>query len=198
MKFIFGIFSLFIATIGAFGPPKIEIYEIRENRNGIELKNLNSNPKNIQRADPLLKLLKGPKFENQAANFGKKLLGKLKSLKGDDKTARLGDDTHIYILNSDMFDDDSSEESLFVDQTRNDRPVVANRNIDTNDLKDIVMKILSPDRKVQRKRKLRQKSAVKKPVLRASDIYVLDERPANNRELADEYNIDPNVRNLED
>ncbi|PZC77727.1 hypothetical protein B5X24_HaOG203027 [Helicoverpa armigera] len=89
-----------------------------------------------------------------------------------------------------MFDDDSSEESLFVDQTRNDRPVVANRNIDTNDLKDIVMKI------VQRKRKLRQKSAVKKPVLRASDIYVLDERPANNRELADEYNIDPNGKNF--
>uniref|UniRef100_A0A2A4J9I5 Uncharacterized protein n=1 Tax=Heliothis virescens TaxID=7102 RepID=A0A2A4J9I5_HELVI len=142
MKFFFGIFSLFIATIGALGSPKIEIFEIRENRNGLELKNLNSNPKNSQRADPLLKLLRGPKPENQAAKFAKQLLGKLKSLKSDDKTARLGDDTHIYILNTDIFNDVSSEEvSLFVDKTRDDRPAALNSNIDTNDLKDIFVQM---------------------------------------------------------
>lgn len=135
--------SLVFITIEARSTPKIEIFEIRETDNGLELKNLNTNTRNHQGSDSLLKLLRAPKTENSASKLAKQLLSKLKSslkTEEDTKTNRYynynyNDDAHIYILNSDMFDQEYSYEELFIDKTRHER------SSNKNELRDVLLQL---------------------------------------------------------
>ncbi|CAD0199560.1 unnamed protein product [Chrysodeixis includens] len=153
--------SLVFITIEGRGTPKIEIFEIREADSGLELRNLNGNSRNHQSSDSLLKLLRVPKTENQASKLARQLLNKLKtSLKTEEdaKTNRYynynyNDDAHIYILNSDMFDDESSYEEVFIDKTRHER------SSDRNELRDFLFQLLQPQK---RQKKLRRD--VKSPI----------------------------------
>lgn len=124
------------------GATKIEIFEIRDGKNGLQLKNLNNNPRSNQKPVPLLKLFGEPKkpeeSENNLVKFAKNLTMKLKSVRGDDKMNRFKDDTLIYILGGDDNNDDSSDrQTPFIDETRNNRAI----NIEESEIRDLLLQL---------------------------------------------------------
>ncbi|XP_022831266.1 uncharacterized protein LOC111359833 [Spodoptera litura] len=141
INIFFGILSLLIATIGASSAPKIQIFEIRENENGIRLKNLNPDARSNPKTDPLAKLLRGPKPDNQAVKLAKQLLSKLKTMREDDKTNRYYDQGHHYTPNNDDYNTDY-EETHFVDKTRSDKPAQ-----DNNSFKELLLQLLRSQKK---------------------------------------------------
>lgn len=122
-----------IATIGASSVPKIQIFEIRENENGIHLKNLNPEARNNQKANPLVKLLRGPKPDNEAVRLAKQLLNKLKNAREDDKTNRYSGDH--YVANIDDYNTEY-EETRFIDKTRSHKA-----EQDSNSLKELLLQL---------------------------------------------------------
>ncbi|KAF9418528.1 hypothetical protein HW555_004677 [Spodoptera exigua] len=138
MNIFIGILTLLISTIAARDAPTIKIFEIRENENGLHLKNFNTNAKSNPKVDPLAKLLRNPKQDNQAVRYAKQLLSQVKYVKEDDKANRLKEGAYIIVLNNDISktSDETEEETYFVDKTRNEKVAM-----DSNSIKDLLLQL---------------------------------------------------------
>ncbi|CAH0701015.1 unnamed protein product [Spodoptera exigua] len=131
--------ALLISTTAARDAPKIKIFEIRENENGLHLKNFNADAKSNPKAAPLAKLLRNPKQDNQAVRYAKQLLSQVKYVKEDDKANRLKEGAYIIVLNNDISktSDETEEDTYFVDKTRNEKNAM-----ESNSIKDLLLQLL--------------------------------------------------------
>ncbi|KAH9645694.1 hypothetical protein HF086_003367 [Spodoptera exigua] len=136
MNIFIGILALLISTTAARDAPKIKIFEIRENENGLHLKNFNADAKSNPKAAPLAKLLRNPKQDNQAVRYAKQLLSQVKYVKEDDKANRLKEGAYIIVLNNDISktSDETEEDTYFVDKTRNEKNAM-----ESNSIKDLLL-----------------------------------------------------------